>query len=121
MMNSLKDIIERCHQRHKKPLRQRKTVATHWLYNKDYPNQYTVYCAHKYPVTLSDLEQADISFKPIRRAPGHDRGPGTFNSKKRFLESSGMKNWKPDTGGNRGVCRCIQVSPQNVMVPDGTI
>ena len=94
MMNSLKDIIERCHQRHKKPLRQRKSVATHWLYNKDYPNQYTVYCAHKYPVTLSDLEQADISFKPIRRAPGHDRGPGTFNSKKRFLESSGMKNWR---------------------------
>ena len=93
MMNSLKDIIERCHQRHKKPLRQRKSVATHWLYNKDYPHQYTVYCAHKYPVTLSNLEQAGISFMPIGRTPEYERGPRTFNSKNRFLKPQGMKDW----------------------------
>ena len=93
MMNSLKDIIERCHQRHKKPLRQRKSVATYWLYNKDYPHQYTVYCAHKYPVTLSNLEQAGISFMPIGPSREHDPGHQAFNSKKRFLKTQGMKDW----------------------------
>ena len=92
MMNSLKDIIERCHQRHKKPLRQRKSVATHWLYNKDYPHQYTVYCAHKYPMTLPNLEQAGISFMPIGRTSEHDRGPRAFNTKNRFLKPQRMKD-----------------------------
>ena len=31
-MNCLKDIVERCHQRYKKPLRQRKTKVTPALY-----------------------------------------------------------------------------------------
>ena len=59
MMNSLKNIIERCHQRHEKPLQQRQTVATHWMFSKDYPHQYIVYCAYKYPVILTDLEQLE--------------------------------------------------------------
>ena len=94
MMNSLKDIIERCHHRHKNPLRQRKAVATHWLYNQDYPHQYTVYCAHRYPVILADLEQACISFMPTGRAPAHDSDLGAFNSKCRFLKRQGMKDWR---------------------------
>ena len=94
MMNSLKDITERCHQRHKKSLQQRKTVATHWMYNKGYPHQYTVYCAHRYPVVLADLERANISFMPIGRAPQHDHGPRNFNSETRLLKRQGMKDWE---------------------------
>ena len=51
-MNSLKDIVQRCHERHEKPLRQRKTVVTPAMYTKDHPHQYTVYCAHRYPAML---------------------------------------------------------------------
>ena len=91
-MNSLKDIVQRCHQRHEKPLRQRKTVATPAMYTKDHPHQYRVYCAHRYPVMLHDLEQADISFMPMGRAPWHDRGPGDFKGK-RFLKRQGITDW----------------------------
>ena len=90
-MNSFKDIIERCHQRHEKPLRQRKTVITHWMYNKDYPHQYTIYCAYKYPVKLADLEQADISFMPIGRASRHNLGPGIPSGKRQLLKRQGME------------------------------
>ena len=91
-MNSLKDLVQRCHQRHEKPLRQRKTMATPTMYTKDHLHQYTVYCAHRYPVTLHDLEQADISFMPMGRAPWHDRGPGDFRGK-RFLKRQGITDW----------------------------
>ena len=77
-MNSLKDIIQRCHERHEKPLQQRKTVLKPTLYDKDSPYQFAVYCAHRHRMLLSDLEQADISFMPIGRAPHHDRSPRNF-------------------------------------------
>ena len=92
-MNSLKDIVQRCHQRHEKPLRQRKTVATPAIYTKDHAHQYTVYCAHRYPVMLHDLEQAHTSFMPMGRAPWHDRGPGDFRSK-RFSKRQGITDWE---------------------------
>ncbi len=91
-MNSLKDLIQRCHERHEKPLRQRKTVSTPAMYIKDRPRQYAVYCAHRFPVMLHDLEQADISFMPMGRAPWHDRGPGDFRGK-RFLKRQGITDW----------------------------
>ncbi len=91
-MNSLKNIVQCCHQRHEKPLRQRKTMATPAMYTKDHPRQYTVYCAHRYPVMLHDLEQADISIMPMGRAPWHDRGPGDFRGK-RFLKRQGITDW----------------------------
>ena len=92
-MNSLKDIVQRCHERHEKPLRQRKTVATPAMYTKDHAHQYTVYCAHRYPMMLHDLEQAHISFMPMGRAPWHDRGPGDFRSK-RFSKRQGITDWE---------------------------
>ena len=92
VMNSLKDIVQRCHQRHEKSLRQRKTVSTPAMYTKDHPRQYAVYCAHRYPVMLHDLEKADISFMPMGRAPRHDRGPGDFRGK-RFLKRQGITDW----------------------------
>ena len=92
VMSSLKDMVQRCHQRHEKSLRQRKTVSTPAMYTKDHPRQYAVYCAHRYPVMLHDLEKADISFMPMGRAPRHDRGPGNFRGK-RFLKRQGITDW----------------------------
>ena len=91
-MDFLKGIIERCHQRHENPLRQRKTVVTPALYNKGYPYQITVYCAQRYSVLLADLEQADISFMPIGHAPDNDRGPRDFGGD-RFLSRQGVQDW----------------------------
>ena len=86
------DLIQRCHQRHQKSLRQQKTVATPAMLSTAYLHQYTVYCAYKYPVLLGDLEQADISFMPIGRAPEHDSGPKSVMPK-RFLKRQGMRDW----------------------------
>ena len=92
-MDSLKDIIELCHQRREKPLQQRRTVVSHAMYNKYSPHQYTVYCAHKCPILLSDFEQADISFMPIGHAPNHDCGPWDFGGE-RFLKRQRMIDWQ---------------------------
>ena len=92
-MNPLTDIIQRCHQRHKEPLRQQKTVLTPTLYGRDYPYQFAVYCAHKHSVLLADLEQAAVSFMPIGRAPEHDRGPRDFGGD-RFSKRQGIKDWR---------------------------
>ena len=91
-MNSLENLIERCHERHEKPIRQRKTVVMPSLYNMGYPYQITAYCAQRYPVQLADLEQANISFMPNGRAPGNDRGPRNFGGK-RFLKRQGAQDW----------------------------
>lgn len=92
-MKSLKNIIQQCHQRHEKPLRQRKTEATPAMYTKNHTHQYTVYCAHRYPVMLHDLEQAHISFMPIGRAPWNDQGPQDYKGK-RLLERQGITDWE---------------------------
>ena len=92
-MNPLTDIIRRCHQQRENPLRQQKTVLTPTLYDRDYPYQFAVYCAHRYRVLLADLEQADISFMPIGNAPQHDRGPRDFGGE-RFSKRQGIKDWK---------------------------
>ena len=92
-MNSLKDIIQRCHQLQGKSLRQRKTKVSPALH-KDYPYHFTVRCARGYAVRLYDLEQADISFMPIGHAPQHDRVPGDFGGE-RFLKRQGARDWTP--------------------------
>ena len=91
-MDLLKDIIQRCHQRHEKPLHQRKTVITPALY-KGLPYQFTIYCAHRYRVILYDLEQADISFMPIGRASAFDCGP-TDSGGERFLRRQSIEDWE---------------------------
>ena len=78
MTNSFNALIQRCHQRHAKSLRQRKTVAMPSMFTKGHFYQYSVYCAHNVRVLLDDLEMADISFMPIGRAPENDRGPRHF-------------------------------------------
>lgn len=90
----LKDIISRCHRRHGKPRRQRKTSSIPRLY-KGFPYHFTVYCAHEYPVLLRDLESAGISFMPIGKAPGTDRPPRGFKAD-RFLKRQQLStDWHP--------------------------
>ena len=91
MTNVLEDLIARCHQRHKEPLEQRKTTIGPQLY-KGLPSHFTVYCAHRYPVMLQDLEVAGISFMPIGPAPGTDRPPLSFGGN-RFLKRQGATDW----------------------------
>ena len=93
VINPFKDIIERCHQRHKKPLLQRETTVSPALY-KNYPYHFTVSCAYKYPLRLYELEQADISFMPIGRAPQYDRSPSDFGGE-RFLKRQGTRDRIP--------------------------
>ena len=89
--NVLQDIIARCHQRHEKPLQQQKTTITPLLY-KGLPYHFTVYCAHRYPVLLQDLEAAGISFMPIGHAPDNDRPPRDFAGE-RLLKRQQGTDW----------------------------
>ena len=101
-MNLLKDIFQRCHERHAKPLRQRKTVAMPSMFTKGHFYQYRVYCAHNAPVLLDDLEAADISFMPIGRAPENDRGPRHFGGelfrRRTKAENWGFRRWETSWG-----------------------
>ena len=90
--NVLENIIAHCHQRHEKPLKQRKTTVIPLLY-KGFPCHFIVYCAHKYPVMLQDLEAAGVSFMPIGQAPGTDRPPRAFGGE-RFLKRQEAIDWE---------------------------
>jgi hypothetical protein len=92
-MNSLKNIIQHCHEQQEKSLRQRKTIVTPVLY-KDYPYHFTVHCARGHAVRLYELEQADISFMPIGHAPEYDHAPRDFGGE-RFLKRQGTQDWIP--------------------------
>ena len=92
MTNVLEDLIERCHQRHDKPLKQRKSIVAPLLYER-LPYHFTVYCAHRHPVMLQDLEAADISFMPIGQVPGNDRPPRSFGGE-RFSKRQQAKDWE---------------------------
>ena len=92
-MESVKDIIQQCHERRGKDLQQRETIVSPTLQG-EYPYHYTVYCARRYPLLLHDLEQADISFMPIGQAPKFDRGPAYWGGT-RLLRRQGILNWEP--------------------------
>ena len=95
-MNFLKDIFQRCHQRHKKPIQQKKTIATPAIFRRSYTCQYTAYCARNYPVLIDDLEHAGISFMPIGLAPKHENGAqGLAVGSRRFTRRFGIEDWKP--------------------------
>ena len=85
------DIIARCHERRENSLKQRKTTIKPRLY-KGLPYHFTVYCAHRYPVALQDLEAVGISFMPIGRAPETDRPPRSFGGE-RFLKRQRATDW----------------------------
>ncbi len=87
----LQDIIARCHQRRENPLKQRRTILTPLPY-EGMPYQFTVHCAHRYPVLLQDLTVAGISFMPIGRAPEIDRPSRAFEGE-RFLRQQQAVDW----------------------------
>ena len=91
-MQSVKNIIQQCHERRQKELQQRETIVSPTLHGES-PYHYVVYCARQYPLLLHDLEQADISFMPIGRAP-FDRGPA-YRGGTRLLRRQGTLNWEP--------------------------
>ena len=90
-MNSLKNLIQRCHKRNEKPLKQKKTVVSPPIY-KGLFDHFTAFCAHRYPVRLHDLEHAEISLMPIGLAHQHDRLPHTFGGN-RFKTQQNWKDW----------------------------
>ena len=90
-MESIKDIIQQCHERRQKELQQRETIVSPTLHG-EYPYHYTVYCARQYPLLLHTLEEADISFMPIGQAP-FDRGP-TYSGGTRLLRRQGTLDWE---------------------------
>ena len=92
MMSFFKDVIHRCHQRHEKPLRLKKTIVTPAIY-KGLLYHFTVYCAQRYPLELYDLEQAGVSFLPIGGGPEHYRVPQSFGGE-RFLRRQGIEDWE---------------------------
>ena len=91
-MESVKDIIQQCHERRGKDLQQRETIVSPTLHG-EYPYHYIVYCARRHPLLLHDLEQADISFMPIGQAP-FDQGPA-YRGGTRLLRRQGTLNWEP--------------------------
>ena len=91
-MESVKDIIQQCHERRQKTLQQRETIVSPTLHG-EYPYHYIVYCARRHPLLLHDLEQADISFMPIGQAP-FDQGPA-YRGGTRLLRRQGTLNWEP--------------------------
>lgn len=92
-MKSMKDIIQQCHEQRGKERQQRETIVSPTLHG-EYPYDYLVYCARRYPLLLRDLEQADISFMPIGQAPEFDRGP-VYRGGTRLLRRQGTLNWEP--------------------------
>ncbi|MCY3741350.1 MAG: hypothetical protein OXH00_10055 [Candidatus Poribacteria bacterium] len=89
-MESVKDIIQQCHERRQKELQQRETIVSPTLHG-EYPYHYIVYCARQHPLLLHDLEQAAISFTPIGQAP-FDQGPA-YRGGTRLLRRQGTLNW----------------------------
>jgi len=89
-MESVKDIIQQCHEQRRKDLHQRETIVSPTLHG-EYPYRYIVYCARRSPLLLHDLEQADISFLPIGQAP-FDRGPA-YCGGNRLLRRQSTLDW----------------------------
>ena len=97
-MKNLIRLIERCHERHNNPLRQRQTSIKPAAYNKGISYEYTVHCAYGQSVPLHTLEDAHISFMPIGRAPANDRAPRTLDMNKmnqRFTTRQVTESWDP--------------------------
>lgn len=103
-MIHLEKTIERCHERHNNPLRQRKSVPVPAMLYQKYPYQYTVYCAHKYPILLDDLERANISYSAIGQAPRYDNGHSDIREdaflQRQKIRNTSVSRWESSWGIN---------------------
>ena len=91
-MDFLKDIIQRCHQRHGEKLRQRKTVVQPEMYRST-EYRFKAYYARTHSIMLDEIERADISFMPIGHAPENSLGPRDLGGE-RFLTRQGVEDWR---------------------------
>ena len=91
-MDTLKNLIQRCHERRKMSLKQRRTVVTPAPHNTGHPYHMKTFPAFRYPVMLSDMEDSNISFMPIGRAPHNDDGPKELDDR-RFLKRQKADDW----------------------------
>lgn len=91
-MDTLKNLIQRCHERRKMSLKQRRTIVTPAPHNSGHPYHLKTFPAFRYPVMVSDMEEANISIMPIGRAPHNDDGPKELDEK-RFLKRQKAEDW----------------------------
>ena len=91
-MDTLKQIIQQCHNRKNRTPSQRKTTVLPAGYN-EYPYHFRVHYAHEKSVILYDLEKAHISFMLIGQSP-FDRAPSDWASKKRIENRQDTQNWR---------------------------
>ncbi len=102
-MNNIQKIIQNCHEQHavRDALRQRKTVVTLTMH-KPLPYQIKVHCARRNPLTLKELENANISFMPIGHAPDNDHAPQDFDGhrfkRQQKLGCWTMRQWRESWG-----------------------
>ena len=83
-MDTLKKIIQQCHERKHRRLTQRKTIVLPAGYN-EYLHHYRVHYSDEKSAMLYELEKANISFMPIGENP-FDRPPANWNRSDNFRD-----------------------------------
>ena len=96
-METLKQIIQQCHNRKHRTLSQRKTIVLP-AGDAEYPYHFRVHYAHQKSALLYDFEKVNISFLPVGREP-FDRAPGDWlqsnNHRDRIHNQQIAGNWRP--------------------------
>lgn len=64
-MDSLKDLFQRCHERHHTPLSQQKSIIAPSFHKQNF--HLTVFCALGYPVEIEALIAANIECCPLKK------------------------------------------------------
>ena len=118
-MDTLKQIIQQCHNRMPRTLSQRKTIVLPARYN-EYPYHFRVHYAYGESVILYNLEKANISFLPIGQSP-FDRAPSNWGNKKRIKNRQNTQNWGPRRWYASWGSASTQVKRLGSRVPTGTI
>lgn len=101
-MDTIKHLIKRCHEQRKTTLKQRRTIVTPAPHNSGHPYHMKTFCAFRYPVMISDVEDADISFMPIARTTDNDNGPRDLDDihylKRQKAADWSMRQWVASYG-----------------------
>ena len=91
-MDTLKQIIQQCHNRKNRTRNQRQTIVLPAGYMK-YPYHFQVHYAYGESAILYDLEKVNISFLPIGQSP-FDRAPNDWASEERIEKRQDTQNWQ---------------------------
>ena len=98
-MDTLKKIIQQCHERKHRRLTQRKTIVLPAGHN-DHLHHYRVHYAHEKSAMLYELEKANISFMPIGEDP-FDRPPANWNRSDNYRDRIKNRQNAQDWGARR--------------------